>query len=205
MVFFMESNRGKVYDGEKSRASRRFHIRIVLAAGLIAILFIIGRLTGADQYFTPENIRNLVQNTGIWGYVLFILIFAVGELLHIFGLIFIAAGVYAFGKTTGLVIGLIGAIVAVSVSFIVIRTVGGKAFTRIEKPWAVNMMNRLDKMPIRIVIVLRLFLIMHPSLNYALALTSISFRDYLIGSAIGLVIPVSAFVIFFDWLMNIFL
>lgn len=178
------------------------HARFILIVVCIAALIAAGRLTGAHQYLTPEHVRGLVQDAGVWGYVLFVVIFALGELLHVFGLIFVAAGVYAFGQTTGLVLGIIGGIVAVCVSFLVMRAVGGRAFTRIDRPWIRRMMKRLDTRPVLTVIVLRLVLIMHPSLNYLLALTSIRFRDYLIGSAIGLVPPISLFVFFFDWFVR---
>ncbi len=188
---------------EKPRSRNPFFIRIVLAVVLIACLITAGRITGAHQYFTPERVQDLVRNAGIWGYIFFILVFSLGELLHVFGLIFVAAGVYAFGRSTGLVLGIVGGTVAVCVSFLVIRTVGGRAFTRIERPWVVRMLQRLDAHPIRTVAILRLVFIMYPSLNYLLALTSIRFRDYLIGSAIGLVIPISVFVLFFDWLVGL--
>lgn len=37
------------------------------------------------------------------------------------------------------------------------------------------------------VVVLRLLLFMTPAVNYALALTPLRFRDFLLGSAIGLI------------------
>jgi uncharacterized membrane protein YdjX (TVP38/TMEM64 family) len=98
--------------------------------------------------------------------------FSIGELMHVFGLIFVAAGVYAFGRTAGLIMGLIGGITAVSVSFLFMRAIGGMAFTRIDRPLVRNILGRLDAMPIRSVIILRLILIMNPSLNYMLALDS---------------------------------
>ncbi|HPJ93189.1 MAG TPA: VTT domain-containing protein [Deltaproteobacteria bacterium] len=186
---------------EIQHVHKPFFIRIILAVVLITCLIAAGRITGAHQYFTPERVQDLVHNAGFWGYVLFIIVFSLGELFHIFGLIFVAAGVYAFGKFTGLILGIVGGTIAVCVSFLVMRTVGGRAFTRIDKPWVVRMLQRLDAHPIRTVAILRLVFIMYPSLNYILALTSIRFRDYMIGSAIGLVIPISVFVIFFDWLV----
>ena len=178
------------------------YARLILIVVCIAALIAAGRLTGAHQYLTPEHVRGIVQDAGIWGYILFIVIFSLGELLHVFGLIFVAAGVYAFGRTTGLVLGIIGGITAVCVSFLVMRTVGGRAFTRIDRPWVRRVLKQLDTRPVLTVIVLRLVLILHPSLNYLLALSSIRFRDYLIGSAIGLVPPISLFVFFFDRLVQ---
>jgi uncharacterized membrane protein YdjX (TVP38/TMEM64 family) len=188
---------------ERQRLLKPVHLRLILAAVLIVILIAAGKITGAHQYFTPDKVQDLVQDAGIWGYVLFIIIFSIGELLHIFGLIFVAAGVYAFGEFAGLLLGIVGGTIAVCVSFLVMRTVGGRAFTRIDKPWVVRILQRLDTKPIRTVIILRLVFIMYPSLNYLLALTSIRFRDYLIGSVVGLIIPISVFVFFFDWLVGV--
>jgi uncharacterized membrane protein YdjX (TVP38/TMEM64 family) len=192
---------GKPGPADRS-ASHSSILRLVLVMVFIASLITIGKITGASQYLTTENVKNIVQDAGIWGYLLFIVIFTIGEMLHIFGLIFVAAGVYAFGLVKGLVLGLLGGIVAVSASFLVMRAVGGRAFASLEWPWVKRMLKGLDRNPIRTVFILRLFLIMHPSLNYLLALTRIRFRDYFIGSAVGLIIPISLFVIFFEWLIQ---
>ena len=53
---------------------------------------------------------------------------------------------------------------------------------------------------IRTVFLLRLFLWLAPALNYALALTHVKYRDYLIGSALGLIVPVAGAALLFDWL-----
>ena len=62
------------------------------------------------------------------------------------------------------------------------------------------MLARLDERPVTTVIVLRTLLWLAPPLNYALALSSIRFRHYLIGSALGLLLPVAGAALFFDWL-----
>lgn len=172
--------------------------RLTLVAAFIAAVIAIGWLTDADRILNVENVRTIVGRSGVWGYLIFIAVFTIGEMLHVFGLIFVAAGVYAFGRSTGLVLGLTGGVIAVSVSFLVMRFIGGKALSGIRHPWVVRVLDGLEKRPVRTVFILRLVLIMHPSLNYALALTNIRFLDYLVGSAAGLVIPISLFVIFFD-------
>ena len=202
-IVHMTLNKAADAEAEKQHLFKPVHLRLIMAAALIITLITAGKITGAHQHFTPDKVQDLVQNAGIWGYALFIIIFSIGELLHIFGLIFVAAGVYAFGESAGLLLGIAGGTVAVCVSFLVMRSVGGRAFTRIDKPWVVRMLQRLDSHPIRTVIILRLVFILYPSLNYLLALTSIRFRDYLIGSAIGLVIPIGVFVFFFDWLVGL--
>ncbi len=60
--------------------------------------------------------------------------------------------------------------------------------------------RRLDERPITTVLLLRTVFWLAPPLNYALALSSVRFRHYLIGSAAGLVAPVGGAAVFFDWL-----
>ena len=52
-----------------------------------------------------------------------------------------------------------------------------------------KILDRLDERPILTVVILRLIFVMSPPVNYALALSSLRFRDYLIGSLIGLPVP----------------
>jgi uncharacterized membrane protein YdjX (TVP38/TMEM64 family) len=41
-----------------------------------------------------------------------------------------------------------------------------------------------------------------PPLNYALAMTGVRFRDHLIGSALGLPLPIAAIALALDWLIR---
>ena len=59
-------------------------------------------------------------------------------------------------------------------------------------------MGRLETQPIRTIALLRLFLLFSPPLNYALALSRVRFRDYLLGSALGLLPPTVLAVVLFD-------
>ena len=39
-----------------------------------------------------------------------------------------------------------------------------------------------------------------PALNYALAMSGVKFRDYLIGTLLGLPLPIFLYCLFFDYL-----
>ena len=43
---------------------------------------------------------------------------------------------------------------------------------------------------------------MAPPLNYALAMSKLRFREYIIGSAIGLVIPIALVSLLFEWFLG---
>ena len=60
------------------------------------------------------------------------------------------------------------------------------------------MMANLDRRPITTVVILRTLLFISPALNYALALSSLQFRHYLIGSVLGVIGPLLGIAWFFE-------
>ena len=51
---------------------------------------------------------------------------------------------------------------------------------------------------------MRMFLFLLPAVNYGLAMTRVRFRDYLVGSAIGLVPPMIVIALAFEWALSFF-
>jgi uncharacterized membrane protein YdjX (TVP38/TMEM64 family) len=60
----------------------------------------------------------------------------------------------------------------------------------LNRPLVARVTRMLHERPILTLTVLRAIILVSPPINYALALTRLSHRDYAIGSAIGLVLPV---------------
>ena len=75
---------------------------------------------------------------------------------------------------------------------------GGSALAEIESPWLRRVLSQLDTRPLRSVIVLRAIFGVAPFLNYALALSSLGFRDYIIGSIIGMAAPIAIAAVLLD-------
>jgi uncharacterized membrane protein YdjX (TVP38/TMEM64 family) len=176
--------------------------RIAALAALVVGLVVIGRATGATAYLSTERIRSALTSAGSFGPLLFLLVFAVGELVHVPGMVFVAASVIAYGRVGGGALALVGAIVSVSVSFFVVRAAFGKPLGAIRWRFARRILAQLDGHPVRTIVVLRLILWMTPQLNYALALSNVRYRSYLIGSAVGLVAPIVGIALLFDRFFN---
>ncbi|MHC4830871.1 MAG: TVP38/TMEM64 family protein, partial [Planctomycetota bacterium] len=85
--------------------------------------------------------------------------------------------------------------------FFVVRGVGGKALSEVENRFLQRALSKLDERPVLTTIGLRTLFLMSPPLNYALGLSSITFRNYLVGSLLGLIIPVAGLTFLFDWLL----
>jgi len=176
--------------------------RLALLASLIVVLFAFGRATGLDAYLSAENVRMVTAAAGLWGPLVFVLLFCAGELVHVPGAVFVAAAAVAYGPRGGGILAFVGAVAAVSVSFILVRTIGGEPLAAVRSSRARQILSQLERRPVRTVFLLRLLFWMAPPINYALALSGVRFRSYLIGTALGLPAPIAGIVLLSDRLLS---
>ena len=176
--------------------NRRLLLLILVLGGLA----ILGKVTGLTEQVTVASVRATVEAAGVWGLGLFLVAFCVGLFVQIPGMIFVAAAILAYGQVLGAIVGFVCGLIGVTVSFVLVRKLGGQALTQIRAAWVQKLLRNLDQNPIRVVIILRFIFFMVPPLNYTLALTSIGLRDYVIGSAIGLIPPL----IFLSFMIELF-
>jgi uncharacterized membrane protein YdjX (TVP38/TMEM64 family) len=183
---------------EVARRRMTPRLRLALLTSAVVLMFVTLRVTGIVDSLSPESLRALLAGAGVLGVVGFVLAFTLGLLAQLPGLLFIAVAVLAYGRAMGAVVALVGAVVAVSVTFVVVRRFGGSALAEMESPFLRRVLSQLDARPLRSVIVLRAVFGVAPFLNYALALSSLGFRDYLIGSVIGMTPPITIAAVILD-------
>ncbi len=176
--------------------------RLLFLTLVILGLWIAAWTTGVTGRFTSESIRSLIADRGIWGIVAFIVIFSVGQLLRITSLVFVAAAVAVYGRNCGILVALLGALISASFSFGVVRAFAGQALADVQRPLIRRLLMSIDSRPVLTVALLRLIFQTAPPLNYALPMTAVRWRDHLVGSALGLPVPVIVMAFFFDWLLN---
>ncbi len=162
-------------------------IRLVVLAAILVTLVVVGETVGVRRWLTLTKLRELTLHTGALGIVAFVAIFVGAELLHIPGLLFIAAGVAIWGPLEGGLISWVAGVLSVVASFLLVRSIGGPALAEARHPLIKRALRHLDDAPIRTVAVLRAVLLIAPTVTYALALTRVRFVPFLVGSAIGLV------------------
>jgi uncharacterized membrane protein YdjX (TVP38/TMEM64 family) len=172
--------------------------RLAILAVVLIGLFIAGKATGWTDSFGVERIRDLVGRAGPLGYVAYVAAFALGELIHVPGVVFVIAAVLAFGRAAGFVAGLLGGLISVSTTFFIVRSVGGRALGTVRHPFMKRLLSHLDERPIRTIFLLRLVFWLAPPVNYALALSNVRFREYFAGSLLGLVGPIALIAAFVD-------
>jgi uncharacterized membrane protein YdjX (TVP38/TMEM64 family) len=162
----------------------------MLAAFLVGV-YALGKLTGFIDELTVDGIRESMREAGVGGVLVFIGVFCVGQLLYIPGFVFVMVAGLAYGPLWGSIASVIAANISVAVSFAIVRTIGGQPLKdlKIERPFLQKPLDHLQDRPIRSMIVIRLFLWAIPPVNYTLAMSGVTFRDYTIAAAIGMTPP----------------
>jgi uncharacterized membrane protein YdjX (TVP38/TMEM64 family) len=162
------------------------------AAGLL----VLGGLTWAgatydlSRHASLEQVRSMMQALGAYGAVAFVGLCVGAVLLHIPEIVLIAIGGVLFGCVKGFLLGWIGSVVGSTCSFLIARyflrdAVRRALLSRFERIQAID--ERLARRGFRTILVLRLVLFMAPPLNWAIGVTRVRLRDYVLGSALGVV------------------
>jgi len=166
-------------------------VRLTLLAVFLVGVYLVGRATGFTEGLTVDGIRESMRAAGVGGFAVFVAIFCIGQLLYIPGFVFVMVSGLAYGPVWGSVASMIAATISVAVSFFIVRTIGGQPLrsVHIERPFLQKPLDRLEQQPIRSMIFIRLFLWAIPPVNYTLAMSGVTFRDYMIAAMIGMTPP----------------
>ena len=178
--------------------------KFALFAALLGGLWLVADAFGLREALSPEGIRELAVGAGCVGVLAYLGAFSLGSLVQVPGAAFLVGARVAYGPGMGFVWAYLGALAAITLSFVVVRAVGGRALDEIRWKPMRTMLDKLDERPVRTVVALRSVLMLAPPLNYALAMSRVRFRDYFVGSAIGLAAPVAAWVFLSDVVLSWF-
>jgi uncharacterized membrane protein YdjX (TVP38/TMEM64 family) len=150
------------------------------------------------DHFNLSYMRQVILQHQVGGLVLFVALFSLGNLIQIPGWVFLAAAVLTLGRLWGGIVTYVAAVTSCMLTFLIIRAVGGDSLRLLTNRLAVRLLRELDRHPIGCVAVLRVLFQTAPALNYALAMSGIRLRSYLIGTIFGLPVPIALYCIFFD-------
>lgn len=174
--------------------------RLLAVILFIGILFAVFEVSGLRDHFNLEFLRQQIVAHQLGGLLIFTLLFSMGNLIQIPGWIFLAAAVLALGRTQGGLATYVAATVSCMVTFFTIRFVGGDALRQLDSTLITRFLRHLDIHPIRSIVFARTFFQTAPPLNYALAMSGIRLREYLLGTLLGLPLPIFLYCVFFDYL-----
>ncbi|MDH6099304.1 TVP38/TMEM64 family protein [Anabaenopsis sp. FSS-46] len=164
------------------------------------LMFICLLATGVTGYLlggiNPDTIQSWLQAAGIWAPITYVAIYVVATILILPSTALNLTGGAIFGVGMGTFWTSIAAIIAAITAFIFARTVGHQMISqKLAGRWqAID--AELRQGGISYIFAIRLMPIMPYGLvNFVAGLTSISFRDYLIGTTLGTVPGILPFVL----------
>jgi uncharacterized membrane protein YdjX (TVP38/TMEM64 family) len=176
------------------------HLRLIGVVLFLALMFAVFELSGIRAQLNLNYLQQQIHTNQASGLLIFVLAFALGNIAQIPGWIFLAAAVFTLGRTVGGLATYIAACLSCIATFFMIRLIGGNALRTLESPLAARLLRRFDAHPIRSIVLMRMLFQTLPALNYTLALTGVKFRDYLIGTLLGLPLPIALYCVFFEFL-----
>ena len=165
---------------------------LILCAVVIAIIAVFHFTPLSISDFTPERIKTFIQQFGVMAPLIFILIYSLRALILVLpvGVMSLAGGL-AFGKWWGTLFILIGATLGACASFLMARYLGRGFIERLgvlKKGRLKTFDEGVEKNGFRFILFVRLIpLFQYDAVNFGAGLSKMRFRDYAIGSLIGMI------------------
>ena len=178
--------------------------RLLAVLLLLLALFAMVHWTALQDDFSLAFLRHQLADNQWSGLAIFVLLFVIGNLVQIPGWLFLAAAVLILGRLGGAAVTYVAASTSCAFTFVTVRWVGGDAVRQINSRVATKLLTQLHAHPIRSIVLLRTLFQTLPALNYALAMSGIRFRQYMLATLLGLPLPIAVYCIFFDSLRQFF-
>ena len=166
--------------------ARGLWLRIAVTAAVVGLLLVV-YASGLDDQLRPDAIRALLVGAGPWGPPLFWAHFALGEMVAIPSVLFVIVAGMTWPREAALAISWVGAVLSATAVFVVARylvrdVVQGRMSPRLRwlESWTASR-------ALLGVILIRLFTFLAPWTHLALAVSRVRVRDYVLGTAIGVI------------------
>jgi uncharacterized membrane protein YdjX (TVP38/TMEM64 family) len=172
------------------------------------VVFIIGavflaRFTPLRAYLSSEAVGELLDQAGTAAPLIFIVIYALGVCLFVPGTLLTGVGAAAFGAYRGFVYVWIGAMFGAAAAFWIGRTLGREFAAALIGKRLKKYDDAIERNGFATVLYLRLVYFPFTPMNFGMGLTKVRFRDYLLGTGLGIVVGTFIFTFFVGTLKEI--
>lgn len=173
---------------EDFEAGRGGYLRGILVALLVVGVVVIIVQTGLFGRFSDqEELRRTVDDAGVWGPVVFLVLMIVLVPLNVPGLIFVIPSTTLFGTVGGFTLSMIGGFVGSTIGIVAARRLGRSAFESKMPARVLAMEGRLSERGIWAVIGIRCFVYLLQPFDWLLGVSRMPMRTVLLGTFIGLI------------------
>ncbi|MDP4012284.1 MAG: TVP38/TMEM64 family protein [Candidatus Nanoarchaeia archaeon] len=173
---------------------------------ILVILFTLFFTTkGFGEYAKPQLLRDYITSFGSIAPIIYLLVYIFGSVLGFPGSILSLTGGLAFGALLGTIYTLIGATIGASLAFWIARIMGRDFIRSLLGKRLQEVDIKLEEKGLGIILFFRLIPIFPFNLlNFTFGLSKVKFKDFFIGTAIGIIPGTFAYVYLGSSLTNIF-
>lgn len=192
---------------ELNKQTARGRAKFIALILFIMVLVLAMKFSSMGQWLTRENLTQWIESAGIWGPLVYIVIYSIAPSLLLPGLPLTVAGGVLFGPFWGIVYTSVGATIGAALAFLVARHMGREwveGFLKQGSRWR-ELDGRVETQGWKIVAITRLIpLFPFNLLNYAFGLTRIKFTHYVAASFVFMLPGITAYVLFSSSLPDLF-
>jgi len=179
-------------------------IKLIIFVSILVAIIALLKLTGLDDYFDKDLLQAWVKGFGVWGPLVYILIYSITPALLLPGLPVTVAGGLAFGPIYGTIYAITGATIGASIAFLTARYLARDYIEHLIKGKLKTIDEEVEKKGWLFVAITRLIPIFPFNLlNYAFGLTKIKFSHYVIASFFFMLPATAAYVILSSSILDI--
>ena len=175
---------------------------IFLLIFIVAAIFLV-RFTPIKNYLTAEALGRFLETAGFWAPLIFILIYTAGVCLFLPGTLLTGLGAAIFGAYWGFVYVWFGAMAGASAAFFIGRTLGREFASSLIGDKLKKYDDGIERNGFATVLYLRLVYFPFTPMNFGMGLTKVHFRDYFIGTGLGIIVGTFIFTFFIGTLKDV--
>jgi uncharacterized membrane protein YdjX (TVP38/TMEM64 family) len=173
----------------EKKPEKRSRGTVIKAA--VLVLFILGavyavRYTPLKEFLTLERMRRLLDTSGFWAPVIFVLIYTAGICLFVPGSLLTTLGAAIFGAYWGFLYVLVGAILGAAAAFFIGRYLGRDFAASVIGDKLKRYDEAIERNGFAAVLYLRLIYFPFTPMNFGMGLTRVRFWDYFWGTVLGI-------------------
>jgi len=175
---------------------------MILLIFIVAAIFLL-RFTPIKTYLTAEALGRFLESAGFWAPLIFILIYTAGVCLFLPGTLLTGLGAAIFGAYWGFVYVWFGAMAGASAAFFIGRTLGREFASSLIGDKLKKYDDGIERNGFATVLYLRLVYFPFTPMNFGMGLTKVHFRDYFIGTGLGIIVGTFIFTFFIGTLKDV--
>lgn len=179
----------------KMCGKRKTVIKIVVICILAIQLYFLIKYRTTLLGINKECLETFIRSQGTLSKFIFIVVFALKPLIiFIPAMLMTIVGGSLFGPLQGLLLSLVGFFLSGTLAFFLARFLGESFVDKIVKGKSMKMDKTINKNGIFIIALIRFVPVFHYDIvSYTLGLTKVKYKDYIIGSILGVIIETAAY------------